>query len=259
MSRGTMIAYAQGLAPIAAAAFLTWLLSSFKRNVSIVDSLWSLLLLIAAATYAVAAPRLMPRAIGVLVLVAIWALRLSIYITRRNWGGGEDRRYQAIRARNQPQFALKSLYLVFGLQAVLAWIVSLPLYAAITSDSPLGILDLAGCCLWLLGFCFEAVGDWQLAQFQADPANRGRVLDRGLWRYTRHPNYFGECVLWWGFSLIALAAGAWWSIAGPMLMSVLLLRVSGVTLLEKDIGDRRPGYSDYIRRTNAFIPGPPRR
>jgi steroid 5-alpha reductase family enzyme len=254
-----MIAYAQGLAPIAAAAFLTWLLSVSKRSVSIVDSLWSLLFLIAAVSYAVAAPQLMPRAIGVLILVAVWALRLSLYITRRNWGCAEDRRYQAIRARNEPHFALKSLYLVFGLQAVLAWIVSLPLYAAITTSSPLGILDLAGCLLWLLGFCFEAVGDWQLARFKADPANRGRVLSRGLWRYTRHPNYFGECVLWWGFYLIALAAGGWWSIAGPMLMSALLLRVSGVTLLEKDIGDRRPAYTDYRRRTNAFIPGPPKR
>jgi steroid 5-alpha reductase family enzyme len=253
-----MIAYLLGLAPIVAAALFTWLLSLFKRNVSIVDTLWALLFLLAAASYAVAAPHLTPRAIGVLVLVAIWALRLSIYITWRNWGGGEDRRYQDIRARNQPHFWLKSLYLVFALQAMLAWIVSLPLYAAITSRSPLGIVDLAGCLLWLLGFCFETLGDWQLARFKADPANRGRVMDRGLWRYTRHPNYFGEFVLWWGLYLLALAAGAWWSIAGPALMSVLLLRVSGVTLLEKDIGERRPGYADYKRRTNAFLPGPPR-
>jgi steroid 5-alpha reductase family enzyme len=259
MPNASMIAYAQGLAPIAAAAFLTWLLSVSKRNASIVDSLWPLLFLIAAAAYAAAVPQLTPRAIGVLILVTIWGLRLSIHITRRNWGGGEDRRYQAIRARNQPHFALKSLYLVFELQALLAWIVALPLYAAITASSPLGILDLAGCLLWLLGFCFEAVGDWQLAGFKADPANRGRVLDRGLWRYTRHPNYFGEFVLWWGFYLIALAAGGWWSMAGPMLMSVLLLRVSGVTLLEKDIGERRPAYADYRRRTNAFFPGPPKR
>jgi steroid 5-alpha reductase family enzyme len=257
MPRGVFALSFIALAPIAAAAVLTWLLSLLKHNVSIVDTLWSLLFLFAAASYAAVAPRLTPRAIGVLVLVAIWALRLSIHITRRNWGGGEDRRYQAMRARNQPHFALKSLYLVFALQALLAWIVSLPLFAAITSASPLGILDLAGCILWLLGFCFEAVGDWQLARFTADPANRGRVLDEGLWRYTRHPNYFGEFVLWWGFYLIALSAGAWWSIAGPALMSVLLLRVSGVTLLEKDIGERRPEYADYRRRTNAFFPGTP--
>jgi steroid 5-alpha reductase family enzyme len=253
-----LVAYGLGLAPIAAAAFLTWLLSLVKHNVSIVDSLWSLLFLLAAGAYAVAAPALGPRSTMVLVLVAIWALRLSIYITGRNWGAGEDRRYQAIRARNEPHFALKSLYLVFALQAVLAWIVSLPLYAGIKSSSSLGILDLAGSILWLLGFCFEAIGDWQLARFKADPANHGRVMDRGLWRYTRHPNYFGEFVLWWGFYLIAFAADAWWSIASPMLMSVLLLRVSGVTLLEKDIAERRPAYADYKKRTNAFLPGPQR-
>jgi steroid 5-alpha reductase family enzyme len=253
-----MIAYLQGLAPIAVAAFLTWLLSVSKQNVSIVDSLWSLLFLFAAIAYALAAPGLGPRSILVLVLVALWAMRLSIYITRRNWGAAEDRRYQAIRARNQPNFALKSLYLVFALQAILAWIVSLPLYAAITKDSRLGMLDLAGSFLWVLGFCFEAIGDWQLARFKAVAQNHGRVMDRGLWRYTRHPNYFGEFLLWWGFYLIALAAGGWWSIPGPLLMSVLLLRVSGVTLLEKDIGERRPAYADYKQRTNAFFPGPPR-
>jgi steroid 5-alpha reductase family enzyme len=253
-----MIAYLQGLAPIAVAAFLTWLLSVSKQNVSIVDSLWSLLFLFAAIAYALAAPGLGPRSILVLVLVALWAMRLSIYITRRNWGAAEDRRYQAIRARNQPNFALKSLYLVFALQAILAWIVSLPLYAAITNDSRLGMLDLAGSFLWVLGFCFEAIGDWQLARFKAVAQNHGRVMDRGLWRYTRHPNYFGEFLLWWGFYLIALAAGGWWSIPGPLLMSVLLLRVSGVTLLEKDIGERRPAYADYKQRTNAFFPGPPR-
>jgi steroid 5-alpha reductase family enzyme len=184
---------------------------------------------------------------------------LCIHITRRNWGGGEDRRYQAIRARNQPHFALKSLYLVFALQAVLAWVISLPLLPAILSDSPLGILDIAGAALWLVGFWFEAGGDWQLARFKADPANAARVMDRGLWRYTRHPNYFGDFTLWWGLYVIALAARGWWSIVGPLVMTVLLLRVSGVTLLERDIGERRPEYKEYVRRTNAFFPGLPRR
>jgi steroid 5-alpha reductase family enzyme len=251
--------YAQGLAAVAGAAFCTWLLSLYKRNVAIVDGLWSLLFLLAACTYARGAPRLGARAILLLVLVTVWALRLSLYICRRNWGHGEDRRYQAIRARNEPYFALKSLYLVFGLQAVLAWIVSLPLLAAILGAGALGILDYAGAALWLLGFSFEALADRQLARFRLDPANRGRVMDRGLWRYTRHPNYFGEFSLWWGFYLIAAAAGAWWSIAGPLVMSVLLLRVSGVTLLEQNIEQRRPAYAGYIRRTNAFFPGLPRR
>jgi len=112
--------------------------------------------------------------------------------------------------------------------------------------------------VWAVGLVFEAGGDWQLARFKRDPANAGRVMDRGLWRYTRHPNYFGDFCVWWGFFLIALAGGAWWSVAGPLIMSFLLLRFSGVTLLEKDIGERRPAYAEYVRRTNAFFPGRPR-
>jgi steroid 5-alpha reductase family enzyme len=191
-------------------------------------------------------------------LVSAWALRLSGYITWRNWGHGEDRRYQTIRARNEPHFALKSVYLVFVLQALLAWIISLPLFGAIQSAVPLGPCDYAGVALWLLGFVFEAGGDWQLARFKAREANRGQVMDRGFWRLTRHPNYFGDFCVWWGIYLLAVSAGAWWSVPGPLLMSVLLMRVSGVTLLEKDIGERRPQYAEYVRRTNAFFPGPPK-
>ncbi|HEY1313230.1 MAG TPA: DUF1295 domain-containing protein, partial [Steroidobacteraceae bacterium] len=194
-----------------------------------------------------------------LVLVTVWALRLSFYITVRNWGHGEDRRYVAIRARNEPNFPLKSLYLVFALQAGLAWIISLPLLAGILSDAPWGAFDVLGAAFWVVGFSFEAGGDWQLARFKSDPANHGQVMDRGFWRFTRHPNYFGDFCVWWGFYLIAASAGAWWSIIAPLLMSVLLMRVSGVTLLEKDIGERRPKYADYVRRTNAFFPGLPKR
>jgi steroid 5-alpha reductase family enzyme len=243
----------------AIAALGTWVLSVLRRNVAIVDSLWSLMFVLTAAVYASGAPALGTRAIIALVLVTVWALRLSIYITARNWGHGEDRRYQAIRARNQPYFALKSLYLVFGLQAMMAWIISLPLLGAILSPRPLGTLDAAGVTLWLVGLAFEAGGDWQLARFKADPANRGKVMDRGFWRLTRHPNYFGDFCVWWGFYLLAASAGAWWSAIGPLLMSVLLMKVSGVTLLEKDIGERRPGYAEYKRRTNPFFPGLPRR
>ena len=248
--------YLEGLAGMLAAALLTWVVSVFKHNVAIVDSLWSLLLLLAAAIYAAAAPAPGPRAVLVLTLVAAWSLRLFAHITRRNWGHEEDRRYRAIRARNEPNFAFKSVYLVFVLQAGFAWLISVPLLGAISSTGPLGALDLGGAALWLLGMVFEAGGEWQLARFKADPGNRDRVMDRGLWRYTRHPNYFGDFCVWWGLYLIAVSAGAWWSLPGPLLMSVLLMRVSGVTLLEQDIGERRPGYADYIRRTNAFFPGP---
>jgi steroid 5-alpha reductase family enzyme len=259
--------YLEGFAAAAVLGLLTWAVSLKLRNVSIVDSLWSLMFLLQAWIYAAggagSAPA-GPRTWLVLSLVTVWALRLSGYITWRNWGHGEDRRYQAIRARNEPGFAFKSLYLVFLLQAVLAWIIALPLLGALRpaagagEPAALGVLDLAGAALWLLGFLFEAGGDWQLARFKARPENHGQVMDRGFWRLTRHPNYFGEFCTWWGFYLIALAAGAWWSLPGPLLISALLLRVSGVTLLEKDIGERRPQYAEYVRRTNAFFPGPPR-
>lgn len=254
-----MSIYLSGLALVTLAAIGAWTLSVYLKNVSIVDSLWSVMFILAACVYAAAAARpLDSRAALVLALVAIWGLRLSIYITWRNWGHGEDPRYQAIRARNQPHFALKSLYLVFLLQALLAWIISLPLLGSLLSERALGALDAAGAMLWLLGLAFEAGGDWQLARFKADPSNKGRVMDRGFWRYTRHPNYFGDFCVWWGLYLIALSAGAWWSIVGPLIMSLLLMRVSGVTLLEKDIGKRRPEYADYVRRTNAFFPGMPK-
>jgi steroid 5-alpha reductase family enzyme len=250
--------YLQGLLVAAAAAVLTWLVSLYRRDVSIVDSLWPLLFLILGASNAISRGSIGPRAILMLGMLAIWALRLSIYITWRNLGHGEDRRYQAIRARNQPNFALKSLYLIFILQALLAWVISLPVHGAIMSEGALGLWDVLGTALWLVGFAFEAGGDWQLARFKSNPANQGRVMDRGFWRFTRHPNYFGDFCVWWGFYLVAVGGGAWWSLIGPALMSVLLMKVSGVTLLEKDIGERRPQYADYIRRTNAFFPGAPK-
>ena len=247
-----------GLLAMSAVAVPVWLLSVVRRNAGIVDTLWSLFFVIGAVTYAATASATGPRVVIVVALVAVWALRLAGYITWRNWGEEEDRRYQAIRERNEPGFAFKSLYLVFLLQAAIAWLVSLPLLGAITGAPALGVLDYAGIALSLVGIFFESVGDYQLARFKADPANAGQVMDRGLWRYTRHPNYFGDFCVWWGFYLIAFSAGAWWSFPGPLLMSFFLLRVSGVALLEKDIAERRPKYADYIERTNAFFPGPPR-
>lgn len=249
--------YAGGLIIVLILALLGWLFSLVRREVSFVDSMWSLFFLAMTLGYAAhEAPG--ARATLILFVVALWAMRLSFFITLRNWGQPEDRRYQAIRAQNEPHFWFKSLYIVFGLQAILAWIISLPLLGATLSTAPLNGLDLAGILLWLFGFLFEAVGDQQLASFKADPRNAGQVMDRGLWRYTRHPNYFGEACLWWGFGLIALAGGAWWSLIGPALMTFLLLRVSGVRLLESDIAERRPAYADYIRRTSAFLPWLPK-
>lgn len=247
-----------GLAATLALGFGTWVVSLVKRDVSIVDSMWSVLIVAAGIAYAAILPQASARAMVALVLAVLWALRLAIYITWRNWGEAEDHRYQAIRRRNDPGFAFKSLYLVFALQAVLAWIVSMPLLVTAASSSPMNWLDAPGIALVLFGVAFEAAGDWQLARFKSDPANRGQVMDSGLWRYTRHPNYFGEFCVWWGFYLLAASAGGWGAIVSPLLMSVLLLKISGVGLLEKDIGERRPGYREYIARTNAFFPGPPK-
>ena len=251
-------AWMTALLPIGLLALATWIVSVFRRDVSIVDSVWSLFFLAATIAYVTAIPGTGARMALVLALVTLWALRLSFYITWRHWGEAEDHRYRAIRARNEPRFAFKSLYLVFGLQGLLAWIISLPLLAAVTAPTALNLLDYAGAALMLFGLAFETIADAQLFRFRSRAINRGRVLDTGLWRYTRHPNYFGEFCVWWGFYLIALAAGGWWAVVSPLLMSFLLLRVSGVTLLEQDIGQRRPAYRDYIARTNAFFPGFPR-
>jgi len=260
MGDGMLRAALLGLAVIAALAVLTWLVSLARRDVSVVDSLWSIFITTGGVVYAATLPWANARPALMLALAAAWALRLAVYITWRNHGHGEDRRYQQIRARNQPNFEFKSLYLIFLLQAVLAWIVSAPFLAGVSGTNPINLLDIAGAALAVFGIVFEAIGDQQMARFKADPANQGQVMDRGLWRYTRHPNYFGECCTWWGLYLIALAAGGdgWWSIVSPLLMTVLLLKVSGVSLLEADIGERRPAYRDYIARTSAFVPGWPR-
>ncbi len=251
-----------GLALTLVLACLTWLASLVRHDVSLVDRTWSLYIAGAGLLYfaLLAAPG--ARGLCMVVLAVAWALRLSLFISWRNWGHGEDRRYREIRARNEPHFALKSLYLVFLLQGVLAWIVSAPFLAGMAAGGPMNGLDAAGLALATIGIVFEAVGDFQMSRFRADPANRGKVMDQGLWRFTRHPNYFGEACVWWGFWLVAMAGAGWagaWSAVSPVLMTVLLLQVSGVRLLEKDIAERRPGYREYVLRTNAFIPGRPHR
>ena len=249
--------YFQALYAMLGLGIATWLLSVMKRDVSIVDSIWSLMILIAAIVYFVNNTAIGFRETLIFYLVAIWALRLSVYLTWRNWGQPEDYRYQQIRKNYSPWFALKSLIIIFGLQALLAWLVSLPLLPALSVTQPLSLLDGIALLIWSVGMGFETIADFQLQRFKANPDNRGKVLQSGLWRYTRHPNYFGEFCIWWGFYLFAVSTGGWWTILSPLLMTFLLLRFSGVALLEKDIHERRPGYRDYIARTNAFFPAKP--
>ncbi|GKT25833.1 DUF1295 domain-containing protein [Acidovorax sp. SUPP3334] len=251
-----------GLAWTLAASVATWLVSVVRKDASLADRMWPVLIAGCGFTYWAWSPTMDVRVIALLVLSGAWGLRLCAYISVRNWGHGEDHRYRAMRERNSPNFAGKSLYLVFGLQAVLAWIVSAPLMSgALAPPSSLGVVDMAGISLAAFGIGFEAVGDAQMARFKSDSSHAGQVMDKGLWRFTRHPNYFGETCVWWGLWLLALSGAGWagaWTVVSPVLMTVLLLRVSGVSLLEKDIAERRPAYRDYMQRTNAFIPGPPR-
>ena len=243
-----------GLGVMLAIGLAGWLLSLRLNNVTIVDSLWSLMFLAASVAYIVVAESFNDRTLFIFGLIGIWALRLSMFLTMRNWGQPEDRRYQEIRNNNEPHFNLKSLYIVFGLQAGLAWIISLPLLLAVSQPAQFTIIDLLAGVLWLAGFIYESVADYQLHRFKTNSANKGKVLASGLWRYSRHPNYFGEFLIWWGFYLFAVPLGGWWTIIAPLLMTVLLLKVSGVALMEKDITNRRAKYRHYIESTNAFFP-----
>jgi len=239
-----------------------WLVSLVLRNASIVDAFWGLGFVLLAALYFVATDGFVGRKILITGLVAVWGLRLSLYILWRNWGKGEDYRYGAFREKAGERFWWVSFFQVFLLQGVLLWLISAPILAGQFYDSPdeLTVVDGLGAVVWAVGFFFEAVGDWQLAAFKADPANKGKVMQSGLWRYTRHPNYFGDTTAWWGY--FAIAAGTvdgLWTVFSPILMTVLLLRVSGVALLEKAQVRTKPQYSVYIESTSAFLPWFPRR
>lgn len=244
----------------AALMFGCWLVSLRLADASIVDPLWPVVFVAIAWWLWLASGGGGGRKLLLAAMVTLWGLRLGIHLALRKRGEPEDYRYADMRRRWQP-FALWSLAMVFGLQALLATVVSLPMQAVLGTDenTAVGWLDLLGGGVWALGLIFETVADRQLARFRAVAANRPKVMDRGLWRYSRHPNYFGDFLVWWGIYLVAAAAGAWWSIIGPAVMTVLLVRVSGVALLERTIGERRPGYADYAARTSAFIPLPPRR
>ena len=250
-------AYLVGLAAAAGLMTFVWVVSLIRRDASIVDPFWSLTFIALGTTYRFASEtEYGARPAVVLALLLIWGVRLSVYLFWRNAGKGEDYRYQAMRERQGAGFPARSLFTVFWLQAILAWVVSLPLLAAVDGTSALGAFDYLGMAFWAIGISFEAAGDFQLARFKADPVNQGKVMDRGVWRYTRHPNYFGDFMVWWGFYLFALGAGGWWSVLGPLLMSVLLMRVSGAALLEKTLTKTREGYQEYVRTTNGFFPGP---
>ncbi len=241
------------------AAAILWLWSLRLQDASIADIAWGPGF--AMTTWIASHGRFYWdfRNIFVLAAITVWAARLALHIYARH--SGEDRRYAAMRENVEPeQWRWRSLFQVFLLQAVLIWLISWPLQYATVSPIPTNMLDLIGAAGVMAGMAFEATADWQLARFRRDPLNKFNVMDHGLWRWSRHPNYFGDCAMWWGFFVIALAAGApTWVIISPLTMTLLLLKVSGVSLLEHDIIDRRPAYAKYIRETSAFLPWPKRK
>ncbi len=252
-----------GTAALVILAYMTaiWVASLAKKNASIVDIFWGLGFVIVGWVYFALTDGYIGRKALLMILVTIWGLRLSGYILWRNWGRGEDFRYRKWREEAGAGFWWKSYFRVFLTQGALMWVISAPLLAAQYAAAPtrITLLDDLGLILWALGFFFEAVGDLQLARFKANPDNKGKVMNRGVWRYTRHPNYFGDSAQWWGYYFIAAAASGWWTVFSPALMTALLLRVSGVALLEKTLVETKPQYKEYIETTSAFLPLPPRK
>lgn len=256
---GSVLALSAGALALLMA--LAWALSVHLRDASIVDPAWGPAFVVVAVVGTLAGDGDSGRRWLLLAMTAAWGLRLGLHLVRRKLGEREeDRRYAAMRARKGAGFALWSLWAIFATQAVLVLIVSLPLQVAAGRPTAIAATIVPGLLVFALGLGFEAIGDEQLRRFKASPANRGKVMDRGLWRYTRHPNYFGDACAWWGLWLVALpAGGAWWTVVGPATMTLLLVRVSGKAMLERDIGTRRPGYAEYVKRTSGFVPLPPRR
>ncbi|MBI4884113.1 MAG: DUF1295 domain-containing protein [Actinobacteria bacterium] len=246
---------------IATLMIVTWLISLALKNASIIDIAWGLGFVLVAWAVRLRVDGVASRQDLLVAMTTVWGLRLSGYLLWRNHGHGEDFRYRAMRKRWGSRFPLISLATVFAFQGVLMFIVSLSVQLGQAgSGPPLGALAWIGTATWVVGLLFEVVGDTQLARFKRDPAPADSVLDRGLWRYTRHPNYFGDACVWWGIALVAAETGdGRWGLIGALVMTVLLRRVSGVTLLEKSLVKRRAGYSEYVARTSAFVPRLPQR
>ena len=239
-----------------------WIVSLVVRKVTFVDSLWGLgFVLIAWLTFFITEGYLYRRLL-LAGLTTAWGLRLCLHLTWRNWGHGEDPRYAAWREQAGAHFWIFSLVKVFLPQAIFLWAISLGIQFGQLSSTPnhLTIYDVIGSALWGIGFFFESIADYQLAKFKADPSNKGKVMDRGLWAYSRHPNYFGEALIWWGLFVITLSTpNSWWAIISPVIITVVLLKMTGIALMERTIVDNRPGYRQYIQRTNAFFPWIPKK
>ena len=254
--------YLQALLIILVLMSFLWIVSIIVKNVSIVDFFWGLGFVITCVFYFLRTEGSETRKILLTIMAAIWGLRLSVYIAWRNKGKGEDFRYREFRKKyGENRYWWISFFQTFLLQGLLMWMISAPLLGAqyFGAGKPLGILDCIGVIFWFIGVSFEAGGDFQLAKFRSSPENKGKVLDSGFWKYTRHPNYFGDAAVWWGYGLICLAAGSYIPVLGSLLMTGLIIKVSGVVLLEKTLVVQKPQYKEYIEKTSAFIPWFPKK
>ena len=247
-------------ATIACLMLASWSVSLLRRDASIVDIVWGLGFVVVAW-----AAKFVTGASGagnwlLLMMVTVWGLRLAGYLAKRNLGNGEDFRYRAMRRKHGERFAIVSLYSVFGLQGALMFVVSLPVtLGQRDTNAGAGFVVLLGFIVWAIGAYFEVVGDAQLARFKRDPRNTDQIMDQGLWGLTRHPNYFGDCLVWWGLAIVGSTQGAGpWAFLGAIVMTVLLVRVSGAALLDRLLAKRKPGYAEYMDRTSGFIPMPRR-
>ena len=246
---------------IAAVMVTTWIISLVIKNASIVDIVWGAGFAVTSWVLAATVDGNSSRQLLLAVMVGLWGMRLALYLAKRNIGHGEDWRYKAMRKKKGKNFGVISLVTVFGLQGVLMWTVSLPVILGTADDSPgVGPIAVMGIMLWLVGLTFEAVGDYQLAKFKKDPSNATKVMDKGLWSLTRHPNYFGDALLWWGIGIVGAETGSGiFGLVGPLVMTFFLLKVSGVPMLERSLSRRREGYADYVAKTSGFIPRPPKK
>lgn len=248
--------YLQGLLLIVVFFTIVWGISVMLKNASIVDIFWGAGFVLVGVFYFIVTPDYSTRKILAVLLVTVWGLRLSIHIMARNMGKPEDYRYQEFRrSYGEKRYWWFSYFQVFLLQGFLLWLISAPLLViSFYTEKPFGVIDFIALLVWIIGLVFEAGGDWQLARFKADPKNNGKLLTTGFWKYTRHPNYFGDASVWWGFALFSVAAGCYLPLLSALLMNWLLLRVSGVAMLERTLKNTKPGFEDYTKRTSAFFP-----
>ena len=243
------------LAPVLACTIALWAVSLQLKNASIIDIFWGLGFVVSFWLTYIQAPHnnhIVPTLLG--VLVTAWGLRLAIHILLRSFGKGEDKRYAKFRTDNGPHWWWSSLFKVFLLQGLLIWLISAPISIMQASPNPIGLLSTIGLFVWIIGFVFEAGSDWQLMRFKSIPANKGKLLTTGLWKLSRHPNYFGDATQWWAFWLISVTQTTWWTIFSPILITILLLKVSGVPITEKSMRRETSDYKDYIDTVPAFIP-----